>query len=86
MTTTPARLAAKVRRQVWIEAEHPRDRKGRFIEKGAWVRVWGGIMDRVFNNVGNGRIEIVGENGQHVLVHRNYLTVVNRPARRPIPG
>ena len=81
MTTTPTpRLSMKVRRQVWIEAEHPRDRKGRFIEKGAIVRVWGGFLGKVFNNIGNGRIEIVREtDGKHVIVHRNYLTVVSRP-------
>lgn len=81
MTTTPnpRRLDLKIRRSVWIEAEHPRDRKGRFIEKGAWVRVWGGFMGRVFDNVGGGRIEIVREDGKHVVVHRNYLTVITRP-------
>jgi hypothetical protein len=70
----------KVRRTVWIEAEHPRDRKGRFIEKGATVRVWGGFLGKVINNIGGGRIEIERlTDGKHVIVHRNYLTVVARP-------
>lgn len=58
---------------------HPRDRLGRFIETGAEVRVWGGQSGKVVRNVGGGRIEIVRSDGSHVIVHRNYLTVVARP-------
>lgn len=80
MTTTPTpRLAMKVRRVVWVEADHPRDRKGRFIETGAEVRIWGGLMGRVVRNVGGGRIEVARSDGKNVIVHRNYLTVTTRP-------
>ena len=59
----------------WDENEHPRDRKGQFIETGAEVRIWGGMLARVLRNVGNGRIEVEREDGNKVIVHRNYLTV-----------
>ena len=79
-TPTPPRLAVKVRRQVWIEEEHPRDRKGRWIETGAEVRVWGGWLGKVIRNVGGGRIEVERlTDGKHVIIHRNYLTVTKRP-------
>jgi hypothetical protein len=63
----------------WDEAEHPRDRAGRFIEVGGWVRIWGGAEGRVVANVGGGRLEVDRVDGVRVRVHRNYLTVVERP-------
>ncbi|MBG0818775.1 hypothetical protein [Planomonospora sp. ID82291] len=58
---------------------HPRDRKGRFIETGATVRVWGGGLGKVVKNVGGGRIEVKFPDGTIQRVHRNYLTVEKRP-------
>lgn len=73
-------VEVKIRRSVWREDEHPRDRKGRFIETGAEVRVWGGFLGRVLRNIGGGRIELERlDTGAHVIVHRNYLTVTKRP-------
>lgn len=66
-------------RPVWNESDHPRDRLGRFIETGAEVRMWGGQGGTVVRNVGGGRIEIERSDGSHVIVHRNYLTVTQRP-------
>lgn len=63
----------------WDENAHPRDRKGRFIETGAEVRIWGGQLGRVLRNVGNGKIEVERADGNKVIVHRNYLTVTARP-------
>lgn len=71
---TLAKAAAK-----WDENLHPRDRLGRFIETGAEVRVWGGVGGRVVRNIGGGRIEIQRADGSHAVVHRNYLTVIQRP-------
>ncbi|MEU4229536.1 hypothetical protein AB0F17_35010 [Nonomuraea sp. NPDC026600] len=59
--------------------KHPRDRKGRFIETGATVRVWGGGVGKVVKNVGGGRIEVKFPDGNIQRVHRNYLTVEKRP-------
>lgn len=82
MTTVPAsrlQLQFKVRPPVFNEEDHPRDRKGRFIETGAEVRIWGGQLATVLRNVGGGKIEVQRKDGQKVVVHRNYLTVVARP-------
>lgn len=70
---------AKAAAPKWNEAEHPRDREGRFIETGAEVRVWGGALAKVVRNVGGGLIEIEYAGGSHAKIHRNYLTVVKRP-------
>ncbi|MFC7723433.1 hypothetical protein [Nonomuraea recticatena] len=59
--------------------QHPRDRKGRFIETGASVRVWGGGRGTVVKNVGGGRIEVRLQDGSVQAIHRNYLTVEKRP-------
>ncbi|MEU4548788.1 helicase-related protein [Nonomuraea dietziae] len=59
--------------------QHPRDRKGRFIETNALVSVWGGGRGTVVKNVGGGRIEVRLQNGSVQQVHRNYLTVMKRP-------
>ncbi|TMR09086.1 hypothetical protein ETD86_45065 [Nonomuraea turkmeniaca] len=59
--------------------KHPRDRKGRFIETGAQVRVWGGGVGKVVKNVGGGRLEVKFPDGTIQRVHRNYLTVEKRP-------
>lgn len=80
MTTTSTRpVSVKARRPRWDESKHPRDRMGRFIETGAEVRIWGGATGRVVANLGGGRIEVEQSGGKHVIVHRNYLTVTQRP-------
>lgn len=61
------------------ENDHPRDREGKFIETGAIVKIWGGSSGHVIGNVGGGRIEVQKDDGSHVIVHRNYLTVTARP-------
>lgn len=77
---TATRFEMKVRPRNWDEGEHPRDRKGRFIETGAFVRIWGGGSGKVVGNVGNGRIEVERDSdGKRIVVHRNYLTVTARP-------
>ncbi|MFG1977021.1 SNF2-related protein [Nonomuraea fuscirosea] len=70
----------KARRARWDDDQHPRDRKGRWIETGALVRVWGGGRGRVERNVGGGRLEVRFEDGSKLRVHRNYLTVEQPPA------
>ncbi|WP_433542063.1 SNF2-related protein (plasmid) [Streptosporangium sandarakinum] len=65
----------KLRRAAWEADEHPRDRKGRWIETGATVTVWGGGRGTVVGNVGGGRLEVRFEDGSTARVHRNYLTV-----------
>jgi hypothetical protein len=77
--TLPEHKAARAK---FDENEHPRDRKGRFIEKGATVSVWGagGTTGTVVRNLGGGRILIKRtSDGREVSVHRNYLTVQARP-------
>lgn len=69
----------KARPADWNPLEHPRDRRGRFIEVGATVSIWGGATGTVVRNTGNGRLEVEREDGKRVLVHRNYLTVIERP-------
>ena len=82
MTTTATprfALSFKVGKPEFDENEHPRDRKGRFIETGAEVRIWGGQLGKVLRNVGGGKIEVERQDGKKVIVHRNYLTVTARP-------
>ncbi|MET7335951.1 hypothetical protein [Nonomuraea sp. NPDC005650] len=69
----------KARRARWDSDEHPRDRKGRWIETGATVRVWGGGRGQVVRNIGGGRLEVRFEDGATRSVHRNYLTVEQTP-------
>jgi hypothetical protein len=74
------RLQYKIRRPDFDEAEHPRDRLGRFIETGAHVSIWGGATGTVLRNVGGGRLEVRRDgDDKPVIVHRNYLTVTARP-------
>jgi hypothetical protein len=69
----------KVLGQTWDENKHPRDSKGRFIETGAEVRIFGGWLGKVLRNVGGGNIEVQRTDGKSVIVNRNYLTVTKRP-------
>ena len=90
MTTAPE---MKVRRPTWDEAEHPRDRLGRFIEKFSIVRIGISGTGKVLRNLGGGWLEVErsirveGEPGQAAQyaprtarVHRSRLTVIERPA------
>lgn len=83
MTSTPIaprlQMQFKVRTPDFDENLHPRDRKGRFIETGAEVRIWGGQTGTVERNVGGGKIEVLRADGKKVIVHRNYLTVIAAP-------
>ncbi|WP_344923124.1 hypothetical protein [Streptosporangium oxazolinicum] len=72
-------LAEKARRVTFNE-DQPRDRKGRWIETGAEVSIWGGGRGVVERNVGGGRLEIRREDDSLVRVHRNYLTVTKSAA------
>lgn len=63
----------------WSPDDHPRDRLGRFIEVGAFVRIWGGGSGIVERNDGGGYIIVNDGQGRHLRVRRNYLTVVRRP-------
>ncbi|MER5649705.1 hypothetical protein [Streptosporangium sp. NPDC002524] len=58
---------------------HPRDRKGRFIESGAVVKIWGGARGEVIKNVGAGYMEVRMPDKSIRRVHRNYLEVQARP-------
>jgi hypothetical protein len=72
----------KAARPKFDENLHPRDRKGRFIEKGATVSIWGagGTTGTVERNLGGGRIAVKrSSDGKVISVHRNYLTVQARP-------
>lgn len=61
----------------WSAADHPRDSKGRFIETGAEVRIFGGARGTVLRNVGGGKIEVQrSSDGAKLIVHRNFLEVV----------
>jgi hypothetical protein len=77
VTSPESKLLGK---QKFKETEHPRDRKGRFIEVNAKVSIFGGSTGTVVGNLGNGRIEVLrdGDN-RKIIVHRNYLTVTARP-------
>jgi hypothetical protein len=75
---SPLRLRLERKADDWDPAEHPRDREGRFIEVGAWVRIWGGAQGRVLRNLAGGRLEVEA-GGRKWSVHRNYITVVQRP-------
>lgn len=89
MTSIPVRprLAVKVLRTDWREEDHPRDRRGRFIETGAEVRALTGWLARVIRNVGGGMIEVERHSdSERVKIHRNYLMVLSRPDGRDPTG
>ncbi len=68
------------RRPSWNADDHPRDRRGRFIEIGAYVQLWGGARGTVMANAGGGRIEVAREgDGKRFLVGRARITVLERP-------
>jgi hypothetical protein len=83
MPTSPphARPEVKFRKPTFREADHPRDRLGRFIEVGQHVRLWGGGDGDVIRSTGGGRIEVARSDGQHVIVDAGNVTVT-----RAAPG
>jgi len=68
-----------VGRGKWDPDLHPRDRKGRFIETGARVKVPGGRTGTVVRNTGHGYMEVRLDDGKVHRIHRNYLEVQRRP-------
>ncbi|MFI9845124.1 hypothetical protein ACIHFD_49455 [Nonomuraea sp. NPDC051941] len=84
--TITANVETKARRAVWNTDDHPRDRRGRWIETGAEVRVWGGGRGTVVRNVGGGRLEVRLADGSLQRVHRNYLTVERSPGGKAPTG
>jgi hypothetical protein len=62
------------------EADHPRDRMGRFIETGSEVRLMGGALATVLGPAGNGRISIRRQDGGGDFnVDKGSVTVTKRP-------
>ncbi|SDH67687.1 ADP-ribosyltransferase exoenzyme [Sinosporangium album] len=77
--TATALLETKARARNF-DVDQPRDRKGRWIETGATVSIWGGGTGTVAKNLGNGRLEVHTTGGRKIAVHRSYLTVTKTPA------
>ncbi|MEV7011662.1 hypothetical protein [Streptosporangium sp. NPDC051022] len=69
----------KARRRNSFDPDQPRDRKGRWIETGAEVSIWGGGRGTVSRNLGGGYLEVSTDDQRKLRVHRNYLTVTKRP-------
>ncbi|MFC6938147.1 hypothetical protein ACFQHO_53015 [Actinomadura yumaensis] len=80
----PPDIESKVnRRAAWNPDAHPRDRKGRFIETGAIVKIWGGGSATVEGQDSWGRIVVKRDDGTRVAVNRQYLIVTARPGGKP---
>ncbi|MEU6712925.1 hypothetical protein ABZ897_15705 [Nonomuraea sp. NPDC046802] len=85
--TYTASLEEKARRlRNAFDPEQPRDRKGRWIETGASVSIWGGGTGTVARNLGGGRLEVHTADGRKISVHRNYLTVTAAPGGKKPSG
>ena len=77
----------------FVEAQHPRDRNGRWIEKFAFVSVWGGGQGQVTGWPSADRVDVRRTDGSMIQVDSDRVTVlknagrraVGRPQRRP-PG
>ncbi|MFC9534457.1 hypothetical protein ACFT38_28520 [Streptomyces sp. NPDC056975] len=78
-------LETKAARRKWNPSLHPRDSKGRFIETGGTVRLWGGKLARVVRALPNDRILVQdrgdgGEfNGRRHTTSAKWVTMVARP-------
>ncbi|MER6830800.1 hypothetical protein ABT352_32740 [Streptosporangium sp. NPDC000563] len=68
----------KARRGNNFDPNQLRDRKGRWIETGASVSIWGGGKGTVERNLGGGYLEVRTPEKRKLRVHRNYLTVEAR--------
>ncbi|MGW8387111.1 UvrD-helicase domain-containing protein [Streptomyces albidoflavus] len=69
-----AGLEVKVARRKWNPALHPRDSKGRFIETGGIVRLWGGKLARVVRALPNDRVLVQDRSGPNTYKGRRHTT------------
>ncbi|MCX4976451.1 hypothetical protein [Streptomyces sp. NBC_00620] len=69
-----ADLEVKAARRKWNPALHPRDSKGRFIETGGTVRLWGGQLARVVRALPNDRILVEDQTGPNEFNGRRHTT------------
>ncbi|MEU5748226.1 hypothetical protein ABZ804_22140 [Streptomyces sp. NPDC047726] len=69
-----ADLELKAARRKWNPALHPRDSKGRFIETGGTVRLWGGKLARVVRALPNDRILVQDQTGPNDFSGRRHTT------------
>ncbi|MER7377230.1 hypothetical protein [Streptomyces lanatus] len=69
-----ADLEVKAARRKWNPALHPRDSKGRFIETGGTVRLWGGKLARVVRALPNDRILVQDQTGPNEFAGRRHTT------------
>ncbi|MEU6755998.1 SNF2-related protein [Streptomyces sp. NPDC046685] len=75
----------KVTRRPWNPALHPRDSKGRFIETGGIVRLWGGKLARVERALPHDRILVQDKapdgtfTGRRHTTSAKWVTMVARP-------
>ncbi|WP_328736551.1 SNF2-related protein [Streptomyces bobili] len=67
-------LEVKVTRRAWNPALHPRDSKGRFIETGGTVRLWGGKLARVVRALPHDRILVQDQSGPNEFRGRRHTT------------
>ncbi|WP_411147385.1 hypothetical protein [Streptomyces sp. A30] len=67
-------LEIKVTRRAWNPALHPRDSKGRFIETGGTVRLWGGKLARVVRALPHDRILVQDQSGPNEFKGRRHTT------------
>jgi hypothetical protein len=78
-------LEVKAARRKWNPALHPRDSKGRFIETGGTVRLWGGKLARVVRALPNDRILVQDQtspnefNGRRHTTSAKWVSMVARP-------
>ncbi|NEA53578.1 DEAD/DEAH box helicase family protein [Streptomyces sp. SID13666] len=74
-------LEVKVTHRPWNPSLHPRDSKGRFIETGGVVKLWGGGLARVLRALPNDRVlvqDLQGNNRRHSMSAK-WVTMVTRP-------
>ncbi|MDR3079609.1 MAG: hypothetical protein LBV60_01545, partial [Streptomyces sp.] len=69
-----AEFEVKAARRRWNPALHPRDSKGRFIETGGTVRLWGGKLARVVRALPNDRILVQDQTGPNEFGGRRHTT------------
>ncbi|MET7573398.1 DEAD/DEAH box helicase family protein [Streptomyces sp. NPDC005492] len=67
-------LEVKVTRRPWNPALHPRDSKGRFIETGGTVRLWGGKLARVVRALPHDRVLVQDQSGPNEFQGRRHTT------------
>lgn len=82
-------IQTKVTRRSWNPALHPRDSKGRFIETGGTVRLWGGKLARVVRALPHDRILVQDAapdgafTGRRHTTSAKWVTMVSRPDGTP---